>query len=199
MEEACCGNGRRSSVSFGSAVTSQRMLWFGEAKSILNSRQTWSYLLALNPNCYYYYYYYYYYCYPFHHIYAGYLQLYTWNYRVSRVQCCSFSVFAVCATSNVISTVKHVLYLHISTLHSVCAVSNMADMVKQFRYRPGQAQKVPECWDCQISRQSAAFIPQEILLVLISVRGWVSSRAIVRQVGLCQWHYRESNPRPSVL
>ena len=47
--------------------------------------------------------------------------------HVSRVhiQCCRCSVFTVCATCNVIYHVKYVLYLHISTSRSMCAVPNM--------------------------------------------------------------------------
>jgi hypothetical protein len=67
---------------------------------------------------------------------------------------------------------------------------------KHPHYRPGQAFRVPGGWGSQISRQSAlegcqpyapaAFIPQEIFLVLISIRGWIDPRAIVRPKR-CQW------------
>jgi len=65
---------------------------------------------------------------------------------------------------------------------------------------PVEAQRVPGSWASQISRQSAheggkvvicthrpPLPSKEIFLFLISIRDWDDSRAIVREVGLCQW------------
>ena len=61
--------------------------------------------------------------------------------------------------------------------------------VKQSHYRPGNALRVPGGWDSQISRQSAHDGGKVVspMYRLISVRGWVNPRAIVRLEGLCQW------------
>jgi hypothetical protein len=78
----------------------------------------------------------------------------------------------------------------------IVVVSVNKKMVKQFHYRPWVFQEVEvtrfqDNRHMKVVRLSALrtgrLYQQEIFLVLISVRGWVNSRAIVRPVGLCQW------------
>jgi len=79
--------------------------------------------------------------------------------------------------------------------NSKCTYIKTPVKLQQSLYRSGQTLRVPGAWGSQISRQSvhdgvkapATFTLQEILLVLIFVRSWVDSRAIVWPEGLCQW------------
>jgi hypothetical protein len=87
------------------------------------------------------------------------------------------------------------IYLHYTVLILNCKINlyeKVKEKVKQSHYSPWQALRVPVAWGSQISRQSAheggkvvspthrpPWLPQEIFLVLISVRCWVNHRIII--------------------
>jgi len=96
--------------------------------------------------------------------------------------------------SSVQSTVAATIKVHKILIYLLLNFKKKVKVkVKQSHYRPGQVE-APRFQDnrhMKVVRLSALrtgrLYPQEIFLVLISVRGWVEPRAIVRPEGLCQW------------
>ena len=91
-----------------------------------------------------------------------------------------------------LTRIRHTLHEYLRKFMTV----KVKVKVKQFHYRPWGFQEVeaPRFQDNQhmkVARLSAlctgCLYPQEIFLVLISVRGWVNPRAIMGPEGLCQW------------
>ena len=94
-----------------------------------------------------------------------------------------------------VSTTWNFVYLIDKISRNVKSSDHPVKRGKQSRYRPGEALRFPGSYLSQISlkrhrmvvgcqpKAPTAFTPQEIFLVLISVRGWVDPEAIVRSEG----------------
>ena len=134
------------------------------------------------------------------------------EYRSLRSSLCSFRHSPIILSLLGPNTLVNTLYSNTLSLRSSFSVS--LTRFDQSRYRPGVAQRIPGSYGSQITLQRHRIVvrlsalrtgrlyPQEILLILISVRGWVDPRSIVRSEGFYvnekfQWHQLGSNQRPS--
>jgi hypothetical protein len=80
------------------------------------------------------------------------------------------------------------------------SVSSLFDLGIMSMKNSSQTREPQACSSVpQPTAPPAAFTPKEIRLVIFPVKDWVEPTAMVRPKGLCQWHHRESNRRPSGL
>jgi len=110
----------------------------------------------------------------------------------------SFMTLYLCSTF--VSAVRKLAGSRVSLLCSYLPFTNFntSRKIKQSHYGSEQPQRVPGFWGSHISRQLALeggkvvspkqwpSLPREIFLGLISVRGWVNPRTIMRPEGLCR-------------